>query len=100
MQAITPRCDLVKTPVAFILQLCLCIFPAISVFAQNQQADFRNTYLQMTRTFHSADDFNRLTKGKVEIHRSPKWPHLDGELIGSSNGIVQRHSDGSLSPYP
>jgi hypothetical protein len=99
MQAITTRRDLVKAQVALILQLWLCVFPAVSAFAQNRQADSSNTYPQATRTFHSVDDFNRLTKGKVEIRRSPKWPYLDGELIGSSSGIVRRHSDGSLNPY-
>ncbi|HEX5080510.1 MAG TPA: hypothetical protein VFY40_00590 [Blastocatellia bacterium] len=54
----------------------------------------------MTRTFHSADDFSRLTKGKVEIRRNPTLSYVGGDLIGSPDGIVRRHSDGSLSPYP
>jgi hypothetical protein len=100
MQAIKTRCGLVKTQVALILHLCLCIFLAAHIFAQNQRADSKNAYSQTTRTFHSADDFNSLTKGKVKIHRGPNPPYLGGELIGSSSGIVQRHFDGSLYPYP
>ncbi|HKQ79739.1 MAG TPA: hypothetical protein VJ810_38955 [Blastocatellia bacterium] len=100
MPAITTRCDLVKTQGALILYLSLCIFQTASTFAQDQRADSKNTYSQRTRTFHSADDFNRITEGKVKIHRNSTLRYLGGELIGSSTGIVRRNPDGSLSPYP
>ncbi|MBO0725581.1 MAG: hypothetical protein J2P52_08280 [Blastocatellia bacterium] len=100
MRATTTRCGIVKAHVALILRLCLCIFPAIPVFAQDQRSDSRIAYSQMTRTFHSADDFNRLTRGKVEIHRDSTLRYIGGELIGSSSGVVRREHDGSLTPYP
>jgi hypothetical protein len=99
-QAITTRSDLIKTQGVLILYLCLCIFVTTPIFAQDRQADSKNIYSQMTRTSHSADDFNRLTKGEVKIHRKPALRYVGGELIGSSSGHVRRHHDGSLSPYP
>jgi hypothetical protein len=82
------------------LLLCLCFFLlgklTLSIVAQSSQ----NTYGQKIRSFHSADEFRRLTQGKVKIRRSPTLPYVGGELIGSSSGIVRRRTDGSLSPYP
>src|SRR2546428_8397688 len=99
-KATKTRCDFMKTQDVLILHLCLCIFLTIPIFAQDRRADSKNIYSQMTRTFHSVDDFTRLTKGKVKIQRNPTLRYLGGELIGSPSGIVRRDRDGSLSPYP
>lgn len=83
------------------LPLCLCVFlfccPSPSTNAQSTRPE---KYSQPSRTFHTAEEFNQLTKGKVKIHHSPTLRYASGELIGSSSGIVRRHNDGSLSPYP
>src|SRR5262249_16059897 len=88
MQSSTTWCDIVKAQVLLIPHMCLSIFLTIPIFAKDRRADSKNVYSQMTRTFHSADDFNRLTKGKVKIHRNSALRYVGGELIGSSSGIV------------
>jgi len=70
MQAPTTRFDLVKTQGGWILYLCFCIFPVISAFAQKQEAK-SISYHQKVRTFHTAEEFARLTKGKVVLYRNP-----------------------------
>lgn len=68
MQAITTRCDLVKTPVVSLLHLCLCVFLTSAAFAQDQEAK-TISYRQKVRTFYTAEEFARLTKGAVKLHR-------------------------------
>jgi hypothetical protein len=68
MRAITPRCDIVKSQVALILQLCLCVFLTISVFAQNQEGQ-STSYHQKVRAFYTAEEFARMTKGAVKLYR-------------------------------
>jgi hypothetical protein len=46
--------------------VCLCVALTVSVSVQAQPA---NTYGQKTRTFHSAQEFDRMTGGRVAIQR-------------------------------
>ena len=70
MRAITTRRDLMKTQGALILHLCLCIFLTDSVFAQNQKAK-SGAYPQKVRASYTAEEFARLTKGKVHLYKRP-----------------------------
>ncbi|MCG3162644.1 MAG: hypothetical protein JMDDDDMK_03937 [Acidobacteria bacterium] len=108
MQAITTRCELVRIRHMLILYSCLCIFPIIPAFAQDQRANSPNTYSQKIRTFHTAEEFARLTKGKVKINRessckkcvgSPR-EQLNIDLIGSLAGIVAKVPEGAIVPFP
>src|SRR5262245_13522410 len=71
MQAPTTRFDLVKTQGALILHLCLCVFLTSAAFAQSQEAK-SISYLQKVRTFHTAEEFARMTKGAVKLNRKSK----------------------------
>lgn len=52
--------------------LCLCVFLFTGNLSAQQQSK-PETYLQPVRTFHSAAEFQKLTKGKVKIiRRIPK----------------------------
>ena len=73
------------------LSLCLCFFMLLSFAADGQQAKSPDTYLQKTRTFHSAAEFERLTKGQVVIHRSRQYSGSPfGDIFGSDSGVVWR----------
>jgi hypothetical protein len=76
--------------------LCLCVF-MISFSTYAQSVD-QTKYSQPTRTFHSTEEFNRLTKGQVKIQRS-KTTTLT-KLQGTDNGILQKLPNGSMRPYP
>lgn len=84
------------------LLLCLCIFLIGSSSLQaDAQFSEQAKYWQKSRTFHSVAEFNRLTKGKVTIHRASQIKTtVDGTLIGSKEGVVQRTPQGKLQPYP
>src|SRR3954469_1661525 len=83
------------------LLLCLCLFLfCSSSFSTNAQVPAAEKFSQQIRTFHSAEEFKRLTKDKVKIYRQPTLKYVGGELIGSSSGIVLKRRDGSISPYP
>jgi hypothetical protein len=60
--------------------LCLlvsCLAAAMSLAGHARQPE---TYPQKTRSFHTADEFARLTNGKVRLERDPK-PDLLGEPL-------------------
>ncbi|MFN7999919.1 MAG: hypothetical protein U0X75_02760 [Acidobacteriota bacterium] len=76
--------------------LCLCVFA--SPTASNAQTTTQTKYSQPTRTFHSAEEFNRLTKGQVKIQRG-KTTTLT-QLQGTDDGILKKLPDGSLRPFP
>ena len=81
----------------FIL-ICFCL----SVFAA-AQAQSPNTYLQKTRTFHTAEEFAQMTKGEVKIHRSPQKETFGGalDLIGTSQGAyIQNKDKTNIRPFP
>src|SRR5262247_108685 len=69
--------------------LCLYFIACLANIAYGQ------TYLQKVRTFHTAEEFNRLTKAKVKLHRGPLCHKCSGDvratyddlLIGSSFGV-------------
>jgi hypothetical protein len=94
MQAITTRRGLVKTQGLLILHLCLCIFLTNSAFAQNQEAK-SIIYHQKVRTFHTTEEFARLTKGKVQFYKQPTLK-VDGgaSLIGANGIILYRKKNG------
>jgi len=76
--------------------LCLCVF-MISVSTYALSVD-QTKYSQPIRTFHSIEEFNRLTKGQVKIQRG-KTTTLT-KLQGTDNGILQKLPNGSMRPYP
>jgi hypothetical protein len=87
MQVITIQRGFVTTQVALILYLGICIFPANSVFAQNQEGK-SISYRQKIRAFHTAEEFARLTKGKVHLYKQPTLKVEDGALLIGATGIV------------
>jgi hypothetical protein len=94
MQAIATRCGLVRTQGALILQLCLCIFLAGQVFAQNQEAG-STSYLQKVCAFHTPEEFARLTEGKVRLYKQPALKVDDGAtLVGDKGIILYREKNG------
>src|SRR5215470_5034374 len=107
LQATTTRCELMKTQGILILYVCLCGFPAASIFAQDHRADSKGLYLQCTRTFHTVGEFNRLTKGKVKLHRGAWCRKCSGDvrsntddlLIGSSFGVALQLPGQKPMPY-
>lgn len=106
MPPTTTRCDLVKTQVALTIHLCLYVFLAVCAFAQNQGGG-SPIYFQKVRTFHTAAEFNRMTKGKVKLHRGARCRKCGGEaratgddlLIGSSFGVVSQRHRQKPGPY-
>src|SRR5262245_28335381 len=98
MQAITTRCDLVKAQGAFIFHLCLCVFLTAAAFAQKQEAK-TISYHQKVRTFHTAEEFARLTNGKVQLHKQPTLNVDDGAtLVGAKGVILYREKNGQTAP--
>jgi hypothetical protein len=98
MEASTPRCVLVKAQGALIIQLCLCIFLAVSAFAQNQESKYPAN-LQKIRTFHTAGEFNQLTKGKVKPPRGALRLRRGAYVwMGTKRGLYRyeesRHQNG------
>jgi hypothetical protein len=85
--------------VEIILCLCLCVFATLSIQAQQKQKP--DTYWQSTATFQTPEEFRRLTKGSVRIHRTRYLKTFaDGTLAGSTEGIIQRTPQGRLQPFP
>jgi hypothetical protein len=76
MRAITARRDPMKTQGALILHLCLCIFLTSAAFAQNREVK-SISYPQKVRTFYTVEEFARMTKGKVKLHREARCPGYD-----------------------
>jgi hypothetical protein len=76
MRAITARRDPMKTQGAAILHLLLCIFLTVAAFAQSREVK-SISYLQKVRTFYTAEEFARMTKGKVKLHRDARRPGYD-----------------------
>ncbi len=56
-----------KAQRAWLLSFCLCLFTSPSAFAQYQQS---KTYEQKVRSFHTREEFQRLTKDNVKIDRT------------------------------
>lgn len=84
---------------AILLGLCIFLICSSSLQA-NAQLPEQAKYWQESRSFHSTGEFNRLTKGKVRIHRASQIKTtVDGTLIGSKEGVVQRTLQGKLQPY-
>ena len=67
--------------------ICLTLWVGIFVTAQAQTP---KTYWQKTRTFHTAEEFARITKGKVKIQRSPKYKLAEGGFLVGQKGVVPR----------
>src|SRR5262245_15923795 len=88
MQAITTRCDLVKTQGALILHLCICIFLTSAAFAQSQAAK-SISYHQKVRTFHTAEEFASLTKGSVKLYRKSNCDGCKAAVPGLALPIAQ-----------
>ncbi len=79
----------------FIL-ICFCLSVCVAAQAQN-------TYLQKTRTFHTAEEFAQTTKGEVKIHRSPRAEIVGWaiDLIGTNQGAYIQNKDKSdIRPLP
>jgi hypothetical protein len=76
-----------RTQAEIILCLCLCVFAVLSVKAQSQTSD--ESYLQKTVTFHSAEEFARLAKGKVTIHRQTNCANCKLRIAEASLPIHQ-----------
>lgn len=71
------------------ISLCL----SVCVSAQTTR-----TYSQKTRTFHTAEEFARMTKGKVKIIRSREAQAISTTYIGTDHGIVRRDPQNRQSP--
>src|SRR5262249_10299845 len=64
-------------------------------------------YFQKIRVYHTAEEFSRLTKGRVKLVRSSNCVKCAGEvrgpltdsLIGTETGIVRKSSDGAVRPF-
>lgn len=87
-----------KAQAGIFIVLCFCFFCLTDGLAQEPASANTAKFAQRTRTFHTAAEFNRLTKGRVRIHRAPKLRQPDRVLIGSDDGIVVQLRDGA--PYP
>ena len=61
---------------AAVLAICVAVIPAAPA------QDTRGTYRQKTRTFHTSDEFGKLTSGRVEIRRAVD-AQLHRELLES-----------------
>jgi hypothetical protein len=59
-----------------ILHSLLCIFLAGAAFAQSREVK-SITYPQKVRTFYTVEEFARMTKGKVKLHRAARCPGYD-----------------------
>src|SRR5262245_26383805 len=87
MRAITTRHEPMKTQGILTLCVCLCVFLTGSAFAQNQKA-ISGAYLQKVRAFYTAEEFARLTKGKVRLYKQPTLKGDDGASLVGANGII------------
>lgn len=77
--------------------LCLCLICA----AGTPQVKISGNYLQKSRELCTREEFQRLTAGRVRFFRQPLLKASDGStLLGSRNGIVLRHGDGTVEPFP
>ncbi|MCI0661243.1 MAG: hypothetical protein L0220_09245, partial [Acidobacteria bacterium] len=82
------------------LLLCMCLLllcvSTLRTYAQAPQ----NSYAQKIRTFHTAEEFARLTRGSIKIHREPRYKSfISGDtLIGDRAGIVWKSDSGYLRP--
>jgi hypothetical protein len=76
-----------KTQGVLALHVCLCVFLTGSAFAQNQKAK-SGAYPQKVRAFYTAEEFARLTKGKVHIYKQPTLKGDDGASLVGANGII------------
>jgi hypothetical protein len=78
--------------------LCLCVFLNCSFSLQTiAQTSEQATYTQKSRTFHTAEEFKRLTKGRVQIHRQAVLKITDGaSLIGDKGIILRREKSGQI----
>ena len=69
----------------------ICLWLSVCVAAQAQSP---NAYYQKTRTFHTAKEFARITKGKVAIYKSANFlsPVVGSlsEYKGTTTGIIYR----------
>lgn len=74
----------------FFISLCLSVCVAA-------QAQSPNTYSQKTRTFHTAEEFARLTQGKVKIIRSREAQAISRTYIGTDYGIIRRDTQNGTS---
>lgn len=80
--------------------LSLCLSMVCPAQTQPEVGGAGDKYWQLSRTFHSAAEFKRLTKGKVRLQRAAMVQTSgDGVLIGTRNGILQRTPQGKLQPY-
>jgi hypothetical protein len=61
----------------------LGLWLSVSVAAQSS-----NHYLQKTRTFHTAEEFARITRGNVKLQRSPIYKHPEGDSLVGQKGVV------------
>jgi hypothetical protein len=77
-----------------IFQLCCCLLVlTLSAYAQEK-------YGQTVRTFHTATEFARMTKGKVRLVRSPMLNLSGGTVLkGTSAGLVENRGKGVWVPY-
>jgi hypothetical protein len=88
MQVSTIQRGFVTTQVALILYLCICIFPANSVFAQNQEGK-SISYQQKVAAFYTAEEFARMTKGAVKLHRKSDCGDCKGALPEATLPVPQ-----------
>src|SRR5215510_14411061 len=87
MQAFTARHDLMKTQGVLTIYVCLCVFLTGSAFAQNQKTK-SGAYRQKVRAFYTAEEFARLTEGKVHLYKRPTLKVDDGASLVGANGII------------
>lgn len=64
--------------------LCLCFF----LIPANGQSTEPVRYSQRTRTFHSAEEFKRITKGEIQLYRQSTLKSKDGNSLVGAKGII------------
>ncbi len=58
------------------------------------------TYLQKSRSFHSAQEFKATVAAKTRLYRTAELKRDGGTLVGGNQGIVLRSRQGALSQFP
>ena len=72
------------------ISICFCLGICVA-----SQAQSPNAYSQKTRTFHTAEEFARMTDGKIKIHRTLRYEtyRSDSYLIGTIEGAILQTKD-------
>ena len=80
---------------------CVLCASVVILFVSDLLAREPAVFLQKFRTFHTLEEFQRATAGKVRLDRRLRIRTARNDLlIGSRHGIVLRKPDGGEEPFP